>query len=52
LTGCKEMDIIALSQELDDPMAQLSRMNDCDFMHIFDFDNNIEWFRQQHEIHI
>jgi hypothetical protein len=42
LTGCKEMDIIALSQELDDPMAQLSRMNDCDFMHIFDFDNNIE----------
>ena len=42
LTGCKEMDIIALSQELDDPMAQLSRMNDCDFMHIFDFDNNTE----------
>ena len=42
LTGCKEMDIIALSQELDDSMAQLSRMNDCEFMHIFDFDNNIE----------
>jgi hypothetical protein len=42
LTGCKEMDIIALSQELDDPMAQLSRMNDCEFMHIFDFDNNTE----------
>jgi hypothetical protein len=42
LTGCKEMDIIALSQELDDPMVQLSRMNDCDFMYIFDFDNNTE----------
>jgi len=40
--GCQtiseEIDIIALFQELDGPVAQLSRINDSEFMHIFDFD--------------
>ena len=43
-TSSEEIDIIALFQELDAPLAQLSRINDSEFMHIFDFDlhNNTE----------
>jgi hypothetical protein len=35
-TNTEEIDIIALFQELDTPMANLSRINDFEFNHIFD----------------
>ena len=35
-TNTEEIDIFALFQDLDTPMANLSRINDCEFNHIFD----------------
>ena len=35
-TNTEEIDIFALFQDLDAPMANLSRINDCEFNHIFD----------------